>query len=200
MNADPNPTFTPNAEASEPRAGRIAVPVWLLVLTLVLAYWGLVYFDHNGGWFHQEVYLPYHSLAELQRFQPSTGGASLERGRAVFDNVCALCHGMDGMGKPGQAPPLADSEWAIGSATRMIHIPLLGLSGPLQVKGETWNLSMPAMGAALSDEDLAATLTYIRQSFGNKASAVTPAQVKAVRAQVGNRTQPLTPDELNSLE
>ena len=49
---------------------------------------------------------------------------------------------------------------------------------------------MPAMGAALSDEDLAAALTYMRQSWGNKASEITPEMVKAVRAQLGNRSQP----------
>jgi len=200
MNAQPNPGLIEKAEAAEPKAGRTAVPVWLLVLTLVLIYWGMVYFDHNGGWFHQQVYSPYHSLAEVQRLQLSSAGGNLERGRAVFENSCALCHNTDGMGKPAQAPPLAGSEFATGSPTRMIHIPLLGLSGSLQVKGQEWNLSMPAMGAALSDEDLAAALSYIRQSFGNKASPITPQQVKAVRAQVGSRTQPLNAAELNSMQ
>ena len=59
---------------------------------------------------------------------------------------------------------------------------------------------MPAMGATLSDDDLAGVLTYIRQSWGNKASAITPEQVKAVKAEVGNRTQPWTADELNALQ
>ena len=132
--------------------------MWLIILAFALIYWGMVYFDQNSGWFHEQVYLPYRSLTELQRIQPATGGVNLERGRAVFENACALCHNSDGMGKPNQAPPLAGSEWATGSATRMIHIPLVGLSGPLQVKGQEWNLAMPAMGAALSDDDLAAVL------------------------------------------
>jgi mono/diheme cytochrome c family protein len=59
---------------------------------------------------------------------------------------------------------------------------------------------MPAMGAALSDEDLAAVLSYIRQSWGNKASAITPDQVKAIRAQVGNRSQPWTAEELDKVQ
>jgi hypothetical protein len=69
----------------------------------------------------------------------------------------------------------------------------------VQIKGQPWNLAMPAMGAALSDEDLAATLTYIRQSWGNKAPAVSPDQVKAVRAQLTGRTQPWTAEELNAI-
>jgi mono/diheme cytochrome c family protein len=82
----------------------------------------------------------------------------------------------------------------------MIRIPLAGLSGPVQVNSQSWNLAMPAMGAALPDDDLAAVLTYIRQSWGNKASAITPEQVKAVRAEVGNRTQPWTADQLNAIQ
>ena len=57
-----------------------------------------------------------------------------------------------------------------------------------------------AEAEALSDEDLAAVLTYIRQSWGNQASEVTPEQVKAVRAEVGNRTQPWTVEQLNAVQ
>jgi mono/diheme cytochrome c family protein len=56
------------------------------------------------------------------------------------------------------------------------------------------------MGAALPDDDLAAVLTYIRQSWGNQASAVTPEQVKAVRTEVGNRSQPWTAEQLNAIQ
>jgi mono/diheme cytochrome c family protein len=175
------------------------VPVWLLVSLFLLLFWGMVYFDQHGGWFAAEVYPPYTSVADLQRFQPATGGANLERGRVVYENVCGLCHGTDGMGKPNQAPPFAGSDWATGSPARMIRIPLSGLSGPITVNGKEWNLAMPAMGAALSDEDLAAALSYIRQSWGNKASAITPEEVKAVRAALGNRTQPWTAAELSTV-
>ena len=72
------------------------------------------------------------------------------------------------MGKPGQAPPFARSEWALGNPNRMIRIPWPGLAGPIQVAGTEWNLAMPAMGAALPDDDLAAVLTYIRQSWGTR--------------------------------
>jgi hypothetical protein len=88
----------------------------------------------------------------------------------------------------------------LGDAHRMIRIPLAGLTGPVKVKDQEWNLSMPAMGATLSDDDLAAVLTYIRQSWGNKASEITPDEVKAIRAKVGNRTQPWTIAELNTLQ
>ncbi len=186
--------------AVEPRAGEAPVPVWVLVLLFLLLYGGMVYFDQHSGWFRPEVYAPYRSAAELALYQPPTGGADLSRGKAVYENLCGLCHNNDGSGKPGQAPPFVNSEWVLGSPNRMIRIPLAGLAGPVQVNGQTWNLAMPAMGAALPDDDLAAVLTYIRQSWGNKASAITPEQVKAVRTEVGNRTQPWTAAELNAIQ
>jgi mono/diheme cytochrome c family protein len=186
-------------EATEPKAGLATVPVLLLVLPVLILYGGMIYFDRHSGWFNEQIYEPYQSVAELTLYQPPTGGVDLTRGKAVFDQICALCHNTDGMGKPNQAPPFVGSEWVLGPAHRMIRIPLWGLTGPVSVKGQDWNLSMPNMGAALSDDDLAAVLTYIRQSWGNKASVVTPEEVKAVKAQVGNRSQPWTAGELEAI-
>ncbi len=174
------------------------VPVWLFILLFVLLFWGMYYFDQNSGWFNAHVYSPYRNVAELQLYQPAGGGGN-DRGKAVYENVCALCHNPDGNGKPNQAPPLVGSEWVLGSPARMIRIPLAGLAGPVMVKGQEWNLAMPAMGAALPDDDLAAVLTYMRQSWGNKASAITTEQVKAIRAELGGRSQPFTADQLQQV-
>jgi mono/diheme cytochrome c family protein len=186
-------------EAAEPKAGTAPVPIALLVLTFLILYGGMVYFDRQSGWFNSQVYAPYHSIAEVTLYQPPTGGLDLARGKAVYENFCALCHNTDGTGKPNQAPPFVGSEWVLGSANRMIRIPLVGLAGPVKVKDQEWNLAMPNMGAALSEDDLAAVLTYIRQSWGNKASVITPEQVKTVKAAVGNRTQPWTAQELQAI-
>jgi mono/diheme cytochrome c family protein len=200
MKREPGPSTAPPAELPAEHGRGPTVPVSLLVLLGVLLWWGAVYFDDHGAWFSPEVYPPYRSLAELELYQPRSEGPNLARGKQVFDTVCALCHGLDAEGKPGQAPPLAGSELAQSVPERMIRIPLFGLTGPVTVKGQAFNLSMPAMGAALSPEDLAATLTYIRSSFGNKASAITAEQVSAVKTKVGNRTQPFTADELNAIQ
>ena len=161
-------------------------PVWIFALTLLLLFVAGVYFDRHSGWFDAQVYEPYQSSDELEAYQPKSGAAALlAEGKQKYGMICAACHGDDGMGKPGQAPPLAGSEWVNATSfKRLEEIPQLGLSGELHVKGEAWNLQMAPMGAALSDSDLAAVLTYIRSSWGNKASDVTDSDIKAMRALV----------------
>lgn len=100
--------------------------------------------------------------------------------------VCGACHGQQGEGVPNLAPPLANSEWVNGPAENLIRIQLRGLTGPITVAGKQYNFATGM--AALSyqtDEQVAAVLTYVRNSFGNKAPAITPEQVNALRGEVG---------------
>ncbi len=178
----------------EPTATRSAAPMWIIVTTLLLLFLGGYYFDLHGGWFNAKVYSPYYSAEKLDAYQPQSGAAAaLARGKRTYEAVCGICHGTDGLGKPGQAPPLAGSEMVnCAGVNRLIHIPLAGLNGPIRVKGQDWGLAMAAMGAALPDEDLAATLTYIRSSWGNNAGPVTGDDVKKVRAGLGASPQPMS--------
>jgi mono/diheme cytochrome c family protein len=99
--------------------------------------------------------------------------------------LCGACHGQNGEGGP-IAPPLAGSDWVVGPISNLIRIQLRGLQGSIIVSGKEYN--MPGGMAALSyqtDEQVAGVLTYIRNSFGNKASAVKPEQVAALRSEVG---------------
>jgi len=199
MSQNASPAKTVRNE-SEPKAGAVAMLIWLIVAPLVIFFYGGLNFDARGGWFSPQVYAPYHSVAQVALFQPTGDDGGIGRGKVVYEQVCALCHGSDGLGKPAQAPPFAGSEWVVtDNVGRLIRIPLQGLNGPITVKGVEWNLAMPAMGAALPDEDLAALLTYMRNSWGNKASIITPEQVKTVRAATASRTQPWTGPELNAL-
>ena len=110
--------------------------------------------------------------------------AVMALGKASFI-ICGACHGQNGEGGP-IAPPLAASEWVTGPVSNLIRIQLRGLQGPITVAGKEYD--MPGGMAALSyqtDEQIAGVLTYIRNSFGNKASAVLPEQVKMLRSEVG---------------
>jgi len=111
--------------------------------------------------------------------------------------VCQTCHQANGEGVPNAFPPLAGSEIANGPAEVPIAIVLHGLQGPLTVHGATYNGQMAAWGQ-FSDDDIAATLTYVRSSWGNAAPAVTAAEVAAVRAATSSRTTPWTWEELQA--
>src|SRR5271169_4019314 len=119
---------------TEPTATRSYVPMWILVLTLTLLFLGAVYFDRHSGWFDKQVYSPYANAAMLESYQPKSGAAAaLAQGKKVYEQVCGTCHGVDGLGKPGQAPPLAGSEWVMAKGhNRLAHIPLKGLNGSIQ--------------------------------------------------------------------
>ncbi|MFZ0829146.1 MAG: c-type cytochrome [Verrucomicrobiia bacterium] len=184
MNGELKPGVFLPPEA-EPTAARSAVPIWIIVLTLVLLFLGAVYFDRDSGWFDRQVYLPYTSAEQLAFYQPRSGAAAMAaHGRGVYETVCGVCHGSDGLGKPGQAPPLAGSEWVAKDLTSLARIPLTGLNGPIQVKGVEWNLAMAPMGAGMSDADLASVLTYIRGSWGNNHGAVSVDDMKSARAAI----------------
>ena len=104
-------------------------------------------------------------------------------GKAKFDTTCAACHQVSGLGKEGVAPPLVGSEWVLAPGpNRIAHIVLNGLTGQMTVKGQPYNLTMVAWRDNFTDKEIAAILTYVRSSWGNNASAVTPEQIKAARA------------------
>ena len=195
------PTSMVMPEPAEPKAGGVTMPMWLIWVVAITGYWGMVYFDSRGGWFNTQVYAPFATIEQVSELQPaSDADAFVNRGKVVFEATCALCHGLDGMGKPNQAPPLAGSDWVAGPANRVIRIPLHGLSGSIRVKGQDWNLAMPAMGAALPAEDLAGALSYIRQAWGNKSPAITADEVNAVKNATAGRTQPWTAEELKAIQ
>lgn len=117
-----------------------------------------------------------------------------------YAEVCAVCHQATGLGLDGAFPPLAGSEWLTGRADIPIAIVLHGLQGPITVKGKPYNSAMMAWGAAMTDDDIAGTLTYARSQWGNRAAAVTTAQVRAARARFASRTTPWTAAELKALK
>jgi mono/diheme cytochrome c family protein len=189
---DQTKSFLASSDA-EPLASSSTVPMWIFALTLLLIFLGAIYFDGHSGWFDPKVYSPYDNASQLEAYQPKSGAAAMmARGKQVYDQICGACHGADGLGKAGQAPPLAGSEWVIAKGmSRLAHVPLLGVNGDIKVEGQDWNLSMAAMGAALSDSDLASVLSYVRTSWGNKASLVTPDDVAAIRKAIGKNSAPM---------
>ena len=114
---------------------------------------------------------------------PATGlKASMERGQKVYTTVCLACHQADGAGVPRMNPPLIKTKWVLGDKKALAKIVLNGLKGgEIEIDGDDFHNPMPPQAGQLSDQQIADVLTYVRNSFGNKASAVTVADVKAAR-------------------
>jgi len=127
------------------------------------------------------------TTAEQKRF---------DAGRESFTQICAQCHQPSGLGQDGIAPPLVDSEWALGPAERFARIALNGVRGPIKVGKRSVDLEMPGL-YALDDEQIASVLTYVRREWGHEASPVSPELVAKVRKESSSRGQAQwTPEEL----
>ena len=115
------------------------------------------------------------SPAAPAKMKTATKAASTSNGQSVFTTNCASCHQANGMGSVG--PPLEKNDVVTGAPAKVIHIVKNGLTGAIKVNGKSYNGNMPAWKGTLSNADIAAVITYIRSAWGNKASAVTTAQV-----------------------
>jgi mono/diheme cytochrome c family protein len=107
--------------------------------------------------------------------------ATLTRGLLVYQQTCLACHQADALGVQNMNPPLVKTNYVLGDKKVLVQIVLKGMTGEVEIDGETYHNVM-APHSDLSDLQIADVLTYIRNSFGNKASAVSPAEVKVIRA------------------
>jgi mono/diheme cytochrome c family protein/glucose/arabinose dehydrogenase len=112
-------------------------------------------------------------------------------GQEIYKNNCQACHQPDGRGQERLAPSLIDSELALAAPGIPARILLNGKEGPVGL--------MPPVGSVLSDEQIAAVLTYIRREWGQPGTPVDAPTVKDIRALTAGRTRPWTHDELTRL-
>ncbi len=130
------------------------------------------------------------SAVSLAPLTPEEQGR-YDAGREVYKNICQACHQPDGRGQDKVAANLIDSDLALAPAEVTARILLNGKEGPIGL--------MPPIGAVLSDDQIAAVLTYVRREWGQTGSPVDPATVKAVRALTRGRQRAWTNDELRAL-
>jgi mono/diheme cytochrome c family protein len=201
MNPDPkNGASMPDDEA-EPTAGYSPAPIALIILFAVLVYWGMLYLDDHGGGFNKQVYQPYESYAIVADRQPILDPVTkaLKDGEKLYAANCETCHQKTGSGTPGGCPPLANSDWAAGGGpNRIIRLVLDGGTGPIKISGKDYTPSatMLSFRGSLKDEQIADVLSYVRNSFGNKADIVKPDQVAKIRDATSTHHGPWPPSDL----
>ena len=127
---------------------------------------------------------------------PDWLGNQIASGKEIYmkaapgGGLCFTCHQPNGQGLAGQFPPLAGSDWVLGDKERLIKISINGLMGEIEVNGVKYNNVMAPPGippGSLTDQQIADVLTYIRNDWGNSASAVTPFEVSVVREKIKDR-------------
>jgi len=124
-------------------------------------------------------------------------------GRQNFLNLCANCHGTQGEGMARFAPPLKSSEWVTGDKEKLAMILLHGMEGPVVVNGKEYGIpdilpNMPSF-STLQNEDIAAISTYIRNSWGNSAEAISNGTVGRIRFRTQGKITPWQASELDTL-
>jgi mono/diheme cytochrome c family protein len=158
-----------------------------------------MHLDREGGGFDPRVYEPFVSYKQVAAANPDREENLAELGRELYTTKgCIACHQANGAGLPGQFPPLAESEWVTTEGTaRLIRIVLNSVIGEISVKGQTYNNpGMPPWRDILTDKEIAAILSFIRQEWGNKAGPVSAPQVKTIRELTADRTTPYSAADL----
>lgn len=143
-------------------------------------------------------------VEEVEAVEVDLAGTELDqflKGRELYnqDGYCGTCHGSSGQGLTAAGfPPLAGTRWVNGDEDRLIKLTLHGMMGPIEVLGEEYpgQVPMTPFRGLLDDEELAAVLTYIRNSFGNESSAIGAEQVRRIREQTDGRVDFYTSEEL----
>ena len=169
-------------ELQEPEEETRGLPLPFFALMLFLLIWGVIYIlvESDDGYYGDQR--TYTALMPV-KISSADGGQ-------IYGAKCVACHQATGAGVPNVFPPLAGSEWVVGDATLLAKLVLLGVSGPIEVKGAKYDGQMPPFKDQLNDTELAAVLTHIRSTWGNTGAPVKEAEVKEARAAIGPRADP----------
>ena len=194
--AQPNPDENPQVdpvftlhmaamrEMQDPRDGIAPTPVSYIICCFFILLAGGWYMGYYSGEWTANG-LSERPLAGIPPTPPPQDPMVL--GKEVF-GACLQCHQQSGLGVPGSYPPLAGSEYVLGDQRRLVAIVLKGLNGPFTVNGKPYNSQMPAWEIR-EDEEIAAVLTYVRNSWGNKADRVPIEFVTAVRKELAGKPE-----------
>ncbi|HTJ13752.1 MAG TPA: cytochrome c [Dinghuibacter sp.] len=121
-----------------------------------------------------------HNGAVPQQTAQNPLAAQMARGKKLYQQQCLTCHQVDGTGVMNMNPPLVKTTYVQGDKTALIKIVVNGMTTPLTIDDYEYHNVMPPH-TTMTDQEIADVLTYVRRSFGNKATAVTAAEVKKAR-------------------
>src|SRR5437867_10316895 len=191
-------------EKREPRVGREPLSIWLIAIYGLAVFFGGAYIGRYSGNFSGEALDPYGGEMPTMKKAGGPQGAQavaelspFDRGKKVFSANCQTCHQANGLGVPGQYPPLAGSEFTTGGLQWMGMSRLKRLQGPVTVKGQQFGTAvMQPWDKTLTDKQIADVMTYERSEWGNSASPLTPEQIAALRKELANHPESFTEHDI----
>jgi mono/diheme cytochrome c family protein len=128
-----------------------------------------------------QVHAPKKATVKKYTKNVPVSAVSMANGQKLYKQYCLTCHQADGGGVPDMNPPLIGTSYVKGDKQRLIKVVLNGFMQPVDIDGESYSNVMPPHNF-LKDREIADILTFVRNSFTNKGTAVTAIQVKTVRA------------------
>ncbi len=172
------------AKAEGNGEGNLSIPIIATAVFTLLFVFGGIYHSRYSADYDPMVFNPEGAPASLG---PAAEGGGIEvklDGEKLYKRNCVACHQADGQGLPGAFPPLVGSAWVRGEPDRMVAIMLNGLSGSIEVAGNTYNSIMTPFSALLDDDEIAAIATYVRSNpdWGNNADRVSTEKVTELRS------------------
>ncbi|HSI44261.1 MAG TPA: c-type cytochrome [Methylotenera sp.] len=201
-------------ETDEPLENMVYGPKWFYLLLVIALMTGSFYFGRHmarldttahGGFLNKAAeqdansnqasgQAPGQTSGQTSQPQQKTAAVS---GAAIFTSRCSTCHQADGKGVAGAFPPLVGSPYVLGSPEVLVRIVLQGLQGKVDVEGQTYNGLMPAWASQLSNEEIAAVTTHVRNELGtNKGGKIEADTVNKIREETKSRQTPWTVEEL----
>ncbi len=183
-------------EEQIPEEGNERGPWWMYVIIVLTLSFGFFYMGRYLGEISDRPHVLFNEAAPTEAEEADLD--LMAEGRRVYTRLCQSCHQQDGSGVVGAFPPLGGSAWVMEQPERPVKIVLQGFQGEIVRDGVTYNSVMPGFGQLLSDDEVASVVTYLRNSFGNEASEVSPEDVSGMREATSDRTTAWTEADLEA--
>ncbi len=179
----------------------IGIDIMNAIDTTSLDKWNKPAYTTSWAHLHNKSVKPKAEGGSLRTSLKGEDLAQFKRGAILYakEGYCITCHQPNGKGLDVSGfPPLHASKWVTGNEDRLIKLTLNGLLGPIEVNGKKYpgQVPMTPFGAMMNDQEIADVLTYVRNTFGNKAGVISVAKVKAVREAIKDKKGFYAPDDL----
>ncbi|QEA38938.1 cytochrome c [Pistricoccus aurantiacus] len=173
----------------EPYEAQNPIPWPIIAIALALTVWGIITLVTTSQMADSK---PEVAQGPTGADEPlsSTMEPAAQDGRQLFVTHCSTCHQNNGAGIANAIPPLRQSRYVLANAEVPINILLFGIQGEIEVAGNTYRGRMPTFGRDLEDDQIAAILSYVRESWGNQAPAIEAQTVAEQRQRFAERTGP----------